>query len=578
MKFFKNILENNAHPQFKPWQWWALCVVALTAILYWRRPDAFYNPQLWAEDGSFFLTQAQFSGGRSVFLPYAGYYHLLARLVAWAGLAVPNKYIPHWYSFAAWLALVGLVTYLFSPRFSLAPARKFLLGLALVATPIDNEIFFNIASWPFVLGPVWCLLAITDEATTWQQGVFDIGLLVVSGLNTPFALCFWPLFGLRWLARRTPPNLGLFIASLGIALVQFSNTPTRIQAEGAWPAVGPMVIDELAYRFGYLFMGEWVYALFATEPVRWTGLLIILGLYAYLLHSAWAAKNGLVLLLLTGGAAATTLSLYVVRHTPEIFLYSAGRHFFLPALTTTWALLLSQSRNSYLKWGALGLIGLAFVGFTPAAKNEVRPDLQWAAEVARCAEVRPMCRIPINPIWEPPNIWYANLYAHRYALPAGYTPLAATFTDTRYAPSYPATASRITDTVALVGYTTTQTATTFVLEAASQLPQTVASNYYYFVDVLSTTEPQITLAHQEDTLLYGLYPTSHWQAGEVVIGQVAITLTTLPPGNYEVAVGWRTASGGRLLVQVPAGQRPSNNRIVLPLTFVIPAITPTPQP
>ena len=62
--------------------YWLACVSTITTILYWRRPDAFYNPQLWAEDGSRFFSNPFFFGAQTLWMPFAGYYHTLARLVA----------------------------------------------------------------------------------------------------------------------------------------------------------------------------------------------------------------------------------------------------------------------------------------------------------------------------------------------------------------------------------------------------------------------------------------------------------------------------------------------------------------
>src|SRR5262245_13404602 len=77
--------------------YWLACVSTITTILYWRRPDAFYNPQLWAEDGSRFFSNPFFFGAQTLWMPFAGYYHTLARLVALIGYQLPIRFAPHWY-------------------------------------------------------------------------------------------------------------------------------------------------------------------------------------------------------------------------------------------------------------------------------------------------------------------------------------------------------------------------------------------------------------------------------------------------------------------------------------------------
>ena len=212
--------------------YWLACVSTVTAILYWRRPDAFYDPQLlsrkrqpllfrpllWRPDGFSYLP--------------AGYYHTLARLVALIGYQLPVRYAPHWYAFASWLLLVALLFYLFSPRFAWPNWQKYLLGLALVATTAGNEVFFNLANWPTIISLFWLLLAIADEPKNRRQAVFDGLLLVGAGLNSPFTVCLWVLFLLRWSVRRTKSSLHLLLLSVAVALAGFGICRTRGERTG----------------------------------------------------------------------------------------------------------------------------------------------------------------------------------------------------------------------------------------------------------------------------------------------------------------------------------------------------------
>jgi hypothetical protein len=67
--------------------WWV--VIACAVLLALRKPWALHTPQLWAEDGSIFLTQDEQMGVRAWWEPYNGYLHLLPRLIAW--IASPHR-------------------------------------------------------------------------------------------------------------------------------------------------------------------------------------------------------------------------------------------------------------------------------------------------------------------------------------------------------------------------------------------------------------------------------------------------------------------------------------------------------
>jgi hypothetical protein len=61
------------------------------------------------------------------------------------------------------------------------------------------------------------------------------------------------------------------------------------------------------------------------------------------------------------------------------------------------------------QWIPVGVAFAAFVFLNPSSKLEVWPDLHWKENVARCrAQVGP-CRIAINPITAPPQMWTVTI-------------------------------------------------------------------------------------------------------------------------------------------------------------------------
>src|SRR5688572_304731 len=106
-----------------PAGWWrrpavlAWMVVLTAALLALRKPWALHTPQLWAEDGSIFLTQDEQMGIRAWWLPYNGYLHLLPRLIAWiASHTADPAWWPAIYNGCAFALTVALFARLASPR------------------------------------------------------------------------------------------------------------------------------------------------------------------------------------------------------------------------------------------------------------------------------------------------------------------------------------------------------------------------------------------------------------------------------------------------------------------------------
>jgi hypothetical protein len=87
-----------------PVPWTALAGV----LLILRYPDWFLRPRLWAEDLPVFFVGARFDGTSAILAPYAGYIHLIPRLLAWLGAGLDPSRIPVFYLYSS-LAITLLV-------------------------------------------------------------------------------------------------------------------------------------------------------------------------------------------------------------------------------------------------------------------------------------------------------------------------------------------------------------------------------------------------------------------------------------------------------------------------------------
>jgi len=77
-------------------------------------------------------------------------------------------------------------------------------------------------------------------------------------------------------------------------------------------------------------------------------------------------------------------------------------------------------------------------------------------------------------------------------------------------------------------------------------------------------ETEEILAQSDAMPRGGAYPTSWWQAGEVVSETVTLPLAGVPSGRYRLAVGLYDPSG-RLPAIGADGQRLADDRVILPM-------------
>lgn len=116
--------------------------------LVFRRPDAFTNPQLWAEDFPIFFLQFEEKGVMSLIIPYAGYLHFIPRLVAilWGELKVNYLHIPLFYNASAFIITYLLALNLWNTSFFLNIENKILYATCFLFLPLASDIFMTITN------------------------------------------------------------------------------------------------------------------------------------------------------------------------------------------------------------------------------------------------------------------------------------------------------------------------------------------------------------------------------------------------------------------------------------------------
>ena len=356
------------------------CFLALlAALLALRKPWALSTPQLWAEDGSIFLMQADWHGLGSFTIPYMGYLHTLPRLVAWvASHTLDPRWWPGCYNGVAFVVSLGVVARLFSPRLALPGAPW--LALAFFLGPQTGEVLINLTNLQWFTGFLLVQQALIARPANAAQRVGDAVIVLLAGLTGPFVAAFWPLFAWRWWREKNWDTAAALLLATACAAVQgwfvvhtgpkFTFPPFAaarfFEIIGQHLLVWPVVGDALAIRAPHLLLSL-------------GGLLPVAVLLAWALrpHPRRLLRAQIVVAFLLITAAT------VYRSRPDTWsidnLWFGERYFFIPRILLAWLLVWEfDAAPRAVAWLARGLLlAVALVHLRHFAVP-APPDYHWA--------------------------------------------------------------------------------------------------------------------------------------------------------------------------------------------------------
>ncbi|RMC99267.1 hypothetical protein EAY64_07815 [Aquitalea palustris] len=186
----KNKLSNIVYSQY-------FVFFAVVAFVFARAPFRIIHGYLWAEDASVFIKQSYEFGWYSLFKPYAGYIHLLSRVIAnFACMVVDVVYLPYLLSSISLLIMGFSCCYLFNALRNFSSGVAIMVAFSPVVTPQNGELLLTITNLQWVLCPV--ILIMLWECSV---GEFDFSNLLVRGfilsvltLTGPFGVFFFPFW------------------------------------------------------------------------------------------------------------------------------------------------------------------------------------------------------------------------------------------------------------------------------------------------------------------------------------------------------------------------------------------------
>lgn len=383
--------------------WW---VPICAALLVLRKPWALHTPQFWAEDGEIFMKQDDAWGAGAILVPYNGYLHSLPRLIAWlASHTADPAWWPAIYNGLAFVITVGLFARLASPRVEL-PAKPGLM-LAFVLVVGTGEVLLNVTNLQWVTAFFLLLQVFTAPPANAGQRLGDLAILVLVGLNGPFALLFAPL--LAWRAWRLR-NLDTALACTAVAacavtqgwLVTRSAGATLSLHEGAEPFRPLMFLSLVGSRLvtwpvlGPAAVRAWPLGVHAV-----LGVALIVPIILGALRPAPLRRVRLPL------AAAFVLVTVACAYRARVDtwqddnLVNGDRYFYISRVLLAWLVLLEcQSSARAVAYAARGLCLLGVLTHAPKFVLPAPPDYKWAEH---CDPIRR--GVPAN-IYTLPEGWW----------------------------------------------------------------------------------------------------------------------------------------------------------------------------
>jgi hypothetical protein len=335
--------------------WWQLTAAVLVACLMFaaQRPDAFFHPQFWAEDGRVFFAEAyNYGWWPALFRTYAGYYDALPRLGAGLAMLVPFSRAPLLMNVLAVAFQAVPVGILLSARSSSWGSLRYraMMAALYLALPNSREIgaVLTNSQWVFVLAAFLVLVARPPGSVGGKA--FDASILLIGALTGPFCFFLLPIqIRLAWKRRGAWQwtEAGILFAG---CLVQGRALLASGLVERANAPLGQSLVVFTRILGGHIFLGTLLgsnqLASF-TNPLAFVLLLCAAVGGTALLVACFTRSSAQMRLLLLLSFAIFAASLASPQSYPapgftrwQALAEGGGiRYWFLPTIAFTWSLL-----------------------------------------------------------------------------------------------------------------------------------------------------------------------------------------------------------------------------------------------
>ena len=344
-------------------------------IVIARRPDAFSNPQFYAEDGAHWFSDAYNEGTPAILMSNNGYLQLLPRLVGFLSAPFGVVNTPVFFNVIGLAVQVAPALFFLTLRFQhLVPsrwARAALAGTYLLMPSSELNVTITNAQWHLVILAV--LVVFAAPSPRWYWRVFDMLVVVLSALSGPFAFILLPL-ALLWLAvcryRWTLALVALLAVALIAQLYSVTHSVRPSLALGASLHDLVLLVADRILLAG-LFAEEGHTHLFLAGTTHGTIIAAALCAIGALIAGLAALRApielrffGLAALAIVAAGLLSPLVSATGNQWKLMATSSAGERYFFMAqvawvVTLVWVL--SRARRRTLRVAALGTVGACFL-------------------------------------------------------------------------------------------------------------------------------------------------------------------------------------------------------------------------
>lgn len=319
----------------------ALVFIAAILILWFRAPLRVEHGFLWAEDAPIFLLQAHTLGSRAIFTPYAGYLHLIPRLVAALQVSLTSvRGAPYFYMWSALLLTAGACAYIASALRTLPPLAAVAIGLSIVLSPQNGEMILTITNLQWVFCPLlfvllWeCIFDPPTHGIAWR-----CALTAALAMTGPFGLllCFVAVLAMALASRKRSMSRKqiVWLASYAAGVVaQAMTLMANPQPRGVLGS-----IDWATRLLKDVFCGLIPGAVGGVPIPLWAGVVL-----AALFVASWIASRSIVVAFLPAfGIGVWAASVLRIDNPDVLFTWygDGSRYLYLPLICFMWAGIIS---------------------------------------------------------------------------------------------------------------------------------------------------------------------------------------------------------------------------------------------
>src|SRR5579863_1011139 len=172
--------------------WFAFVLLAIVS----RRPDAVLKAQFWAEDGTVWFAQEYNDGlSHALLKPLNGDFQTFPRLVAAVAMLFPLKAAPLVMNVTAILVQALPAVFLLTSRFNTVANRgtRALMAVLMLGVPNCFEVHANVSNSMTFLALSAFLVFVADPPPTGLWRVFDVSIILLSGLTGAFSFFLFPV-------------------------------------------------------------------------------------------------------------------------------------------------------------------------------------------------------------------------------------------------------------------------------------------------------------------------------------------------------------------------------------------------